>query len=102
MKLDPLMMMEIAGYVPFQCTSDQASDKSVAGSGEGDSMSSKEVISKFILFTDRSLQASEQGTKTEGVTKKEEKRRIEAKESDTSTTRPRYETSFRRYKNKTV
>ena len=46
------------------------------------------------FFTDSSLQASQQGTKTQGVTKKEEKRRIKAKESDTSTTRPRYETSF--------
>ena len=32
--------------------------------------------------------------KTQGVTKEEEKRRIEAKESDTSTTRSRCETSF--------
>ena len=47
-----------------------------------------------LFFTDSSLQASQQGTKTQGVTKKEEKRRIETKESDTSTTRPRYETSF--------
>ena len=46
------------------------------------------------FFTDSSLQASQQGTKTQGVTKEEEKRRIETKESDTSTTRPRYETSF--------
>ena len=51
---------------------------------------------QFFYFTDSSLQASQQGAKTQGVTKKEEKRRIhvEAKESDTSTTRPRYETSF--------
>ena len=46
------------------------------------------------FFTDSSLQASQHGTKKQGVTKKEEKRRVEAKESDTSTTRPRYETSF--------
>ena len=46
------------------------------------------------FFTDSSLQASQQGTRTQGVTKVEEKRIIEAKESDTSTTRPRYETSF--------
>ena len=46
------------------------------------------------FFTDTSLQASQQGTKTQGVTKEEGKRREEAKESDTSTTRPRYETSF--------
>ena len=46
------------------------------------------------FFTDSSLQASQQGTKTQGVTEEEEKRRIETKESDTSTTRPRYETSF--------
>ena len=44
-----------------------------------------------VFFTDSSLQASQLGTKTQGVTKEEEKRRIEAKESDTSTTRPRYE-----------
>ena len=50
-------------------------------------------MSVFFFFTDSSLQASQQGTKMQGVTKKEEKRRIEAKESDTSTTRPRYETS---------
>ena len=49
---------------------------------------------KLIFLTDSSLQASLQATKTQGVTKKEEKRRIEAKESGTSTTRPRYETSF--------
>ena len=47
-----------------------------------------------LFFTDSSLQASQQDTKTQGVTKEEEKRRIEAKESDTSTTRTRYETSF--------
>ena len=56
------------------------------------------LLAGFILhipfFTDSSLQASQPGTKTQGVTKKEENRRIEAKESDTSTTRPRYETSF--------
>ena len=46
------------------------------------------------FFTDSSLQASQQGTNTQGVTKEEEKRIIEAKESDTSTTQPRYETSF--------
>ena len=50
------------------------------------------IITSF--FTDSSLQASQQGTKTQGATKAEEQRRIEAKESDTSTTRPRYETSF--------
>ena len=38
------------------------------------------------FLTDSSLQASQQGTETQGVIKKEEKRRIEAKESDTSTT----------------
>ena len=42
-------------------------------------------------FTDSLLQASQQDTKTQGVTIEEEKRGIEAKESDTSTTRPRYE-----------
>ena len=46
------------------------------------------------FFTDSSLQASQQGTKTQGVTKEEEKRRVESKESDTSTTRPRCETCF--------
>ena len=51
-------------------------------------------IAVFFFFTDSSLQASQQGTKRQGVTKEEGKRRIEAKESDTSTTRPRYETSF--------
>ena len=50
-------------------------------------------IDAFLFFTDSSLQASQKGTKTQGVTKKEEKR-IEAKESDTSTTRPRCETAF--------
>ena len=52
------------------------------------------VFNKECFFTDSSLQASQQGTKKQEVTKEEEKRRIEAKESDTSTTRPRYETSF--------
>ena len=42
----------------------------------------------------RSLQASQQGTKTQEATKEEEKRRIEAKDSNTSTTRLRYEASF--------
>ena len=45
------------------------------------------------FFTDSSLQASQYGTKTQGVNKEEEKRRIEAKESDTSTT-PAFETSM--------
>ena len=53
-----------------------------------------ETLGWLPFFTDSSLQASQQDTKTQGVTKEEEKRRIEAKESDTSTTRPRYETSF--------
>ena len=44
--------------------------------------------------TDSSLQASQQGTKTQGVTKVEEKKRRETKESHISTTRPRCETSF--------
>ena len=35
-----------------------------------------------VFFNDSSLQASQQGTKMQGVTKEEEKRRIEAKESD--------------------
>ena len=39
-----------------------------------------------LIFLHSSLQARQQGTKTQGVTKKEEKRRIEAKESDTSPT----------------
>ena len=45
------------------------------------------------LQTVHSMHASQKGTKTQGVPKEEEKRRIEAKESDT-TTRPRYETPF--------
>ena len=52
------------------------------------------LIYIFICFIDSSLQASQQGSKTEGITKKEEKRRTEAKESDISTTEARYETSF--------
>ena len=35
-----------------------------------------------LFLADSSLQASQQGTKTQGVTKEEEKRRTEAKESD--------------------
>ena len=48
----------------------------------------------FFIHTDSSLQASQQGTRKQGVTKEEEKRRIEVKESDNSTTRLRYETSL--------
>ena len=53
-------------------------------------------VTSFYLsfFTDGSLQASQQDTIKQGVTKEEENRRIEAKENDTSATRPRYETSF--------
>ena len=49
----------------------------------------KSVSSRLFIF-----KVLGQGTKTQGVTKEVEKRRIEAKESYTSTTRPRYETSF--------
>ena len=36
------------------------------------------------FFTDSSLQVSQQGPKTQGVTKEEEKRRIEVEESEWS------------------
>ena len=48
----------------------------------------------LLFFTDRSFQASQQGTKTQGVTEEEKMRRIEAKEGDTSTTRQKCETLF--------
>ena len=46
----------------------------------------------FFFFTDSSFQASQQGTKTQGVTKEDEKGIIETKEN-ISTTGPRCETS---------
>ena len=54
------------------------------------------ALTKFyeLFFTDSSLQGSQHGNKTQGITKEEEKRRIKAKESDTSATRLRYEASF--------
>ena len=39
----------------------------------------------FCFFTVSSLQVSQQGTKTQGITTEEEKRRTEAKERDTRT-----------------